>query len=650
LLNSDTLARRVAEGLGAASEDQWHRGRPELLGQVRKSLAFLLGPSRTASTEDAAQVGTQRVKEAITVRTSLQSQVIDLFFDAPDASLAARGANAVASEFINLNREARRSLVQDTTEWLNQQAAELKGKLETSNQKLQEFASRSRLVFEGNQNTPAQDRVRQLQDALTHAVADRAAKQARYEAVITNPAEIMSDGLASGPLRQYETDLQGLRRQLADLSTVYTPQSAKVTRVEAQIAEAKAGIEKEREAIIGQMHSEYVAAASLEHMLSQNLERALTNVEQQTEKVRQYDVLKNEVDTTQRLYNGVLEKTKDAGAASFLQMSNVRVIDSALPPKAPYSPNLPLNMAIGLGIGTVGGIGLVLLRVRSSKIQQPGELMLMHLPELGAVPSAKSSQELEALARVSASPGEWRGQPQASLLKESFRAVLTSILLSTGLDRGSTLRSNRPGGQVLVVSSLDMMEGKTTIVTNLGIASAEQRHDILLVDADLRRPRLHERFHLPNDYGLTNLLERSDPSERLGSSRLDALVQPTHIPHLWVLTSGPTDAASPDRLFSADLDALMQHFQRRFDFVFIDTPPMLMYSDARILGRMAEGLVMVVRANTRSREELRAAIQKLVQDRIRVIGAILNDWAIDPNRAHAYSRYYDHYQRSSSGR
>lgn len=640
VLESDTLARRIANKLAATSESQPTVPAPGLLTRLQVWFGFGR-PAQTSGMTEADR-RTQTVKKALTVRTSLQSQVIELFYDAPNPDVAARGANAAASEFVNLNREARAQMLRDTTEWLNTQAADLRAKLESSNRQLQEFASRTGLLVADNQSTPAQDRMRQIQDALTRAEADKAAKQARFEASDTGPAELLTDGLASGPLRQYEVDLQTMRRQLADLRTMYTADNYKVTRLEAQIAETEAAVNKERKTILGRMNTEYTAASSLEEALSRSLARQLTTVGQQTEQQLQYNVLKNEIDTNQRLYNSVLEKAKDAGAASSLRMTDVRVIDPAVPPLTPYSPNLPLNSALGLGIGAMAGIGLVLVGARSGKVRQPGELTFMNLPELGVVPAATVPRELEIHGETALATRP--GETQSSLLKESFRTVLTSLLFSNRIDRGSQSPASPSGGRTLVVTSVDVMEGKTTIVTHLGIASAECQREVLLVDADLRRPRLHERFHLPNDYGLTNLL---GPSGQAGGHQmlpLESLVQATHIPHLWVLTSGPVDASSPNALRAADLSVLMKLFERQFDLVFVDAPPMRLFSDARVLGRRADGVVMVVRANTRSRDELKAAYQQLVQDRVHVLGTILNDWKVDPSQARAYGRYYAHYQ------
>src|SRR5262249_4373923 len=163
-------------------------------------------------------------------------------------------------------------------------------------------------------------------------------------------------------------------------------------------------------------------------------------------------------------------------------------------------------------------------------------------------------------------------------------------------------------------------EGKTTVLSNLGIAAAERKMRVLLIDADLRRPMLHDLFHLSNERGLTDLLENCHSVEFVDQSPLAGLVQPTHVPNLWVLPRGPENAAAVGLLHSADLSGALQRFGREFDLVLIDTPPMRLYSDARILGRLSDGVVIVVRANMRSAEELTAGYLRLVQDQIPVLG------------------------------
>jgi capsular exopolysaccharide synthesis family protein len=648
LLESETLAKRVADKLGDSAEEQ-PQGAARVLAYLRNHVSFLRPPRMTPE-----QRRIKNVQKALSLRTSLQSQVIEVFYDAPDPHLATRGANSAVSEFISLNREAGWQLAQDTTDWLNQQVADLKATLENSNRELEDFARSGGLVFAGKQGTLAEDRMRQVQDALAKAEADRAAKQSRYEAALANSGAVMSDAVATGPLRQYETDLQNLRRELAQLQTLYTSTNYRVEKVKAQIAETEKSIENEHKAIVSRLRTEYKAAAGLERLLSAAHARQLKTVEQQMDQERRYDVKKGEIEATQRLYESMLQKVKETGAASALRTTNVRLIDSASVPSVPYSPNSRLNMAIGFAIGALGGIGFVVVREGSGKVRRPGESNLPDVPELGVIPSARDAWALEDPGRELIGLKHALGElavvtrnRDTSLLAESFRAALTSILFGAAFNRGSGAKE--PGGRVLVVTSIDVLEGKTTILTNLGIAAAEGNQRVLLIDADLRRPRVHALVNLPNRWGLADMLQGRDQFPITEETPLKTLTRRTGIPNLWALPAGSIDAAMVSGLlYSSDLPILLQRFRREFDLILIDTPPMMLYADARVLGRISDGVVLVVRANTKSREELQAAHLKLVQDQIPVVGTILNDWKMDPSQTRAYGRYYNHYRQMSA--
>jgi capsular exopolysaccharide synthesis family protein len=399
------------------------------------------------------------------------------------------------------------------------------------------------------------------------------------------------------------------------------------------------------------MGNEYAAASRLETLLADSHARQLKTAAQEMANDRQYTMLKSEIDTTQKLYETVLEKAKEAGAASALRATNVRVIDSATVPTTPYSPRVPLNLAIGFALGTLGGIGLVLAGERSNKVRRPGEIRIMDIPELGVIPSARDAHALDyhpegvVKFRPSSEVGLVTRDQSSSILSESFRGTLTSILFGSdyrGDSRTLTLRSD---GRILVVTSIDMMEGKTTILTNLGVVAAQRRQRVLLIDADLRRPRLHDIFDVPNDRGLTDVLLRSHAPGAGDHLPIDSFVRPTTTAGLSVMPSGPVDAASTTLLHSADFNTFLQRCRKEFDLVLIDTPPLMLYSDARVLGRLSDGLVMVVRANKRSHDEIKAVCERLKHDQIPVLGTILNDWRMDPDQTRSYSRYRDHYQR-----
>ena len=644
VLESDTLAKRVADTLkiGAPGTESPQ----DILAKLQSAIGF----PRTQQIPDEDR-RIKAVKDALTIRTSLQSQVIELFFDSPNPQRAAQGANAAKSAFVDMNREAREQLVLDTTDWLNKQAADLKASVQKANQHLQSFAQASGLVLAGNEGTVAQERTRLTQEALNKAEADRAAKQSRYETATDKGSDLFADALATGPFHQYQVDLGNMRRELAQLQALYTPTNYKVERLQAQIAETQRAMDEERKATVARMGNEYTAASRLEMLLAAAHARQLRAAEQEMANDRQYNMLKSEIDTTQKLYETVLQKAKEAGAASALRATNIRLIDAAAVPSEPYSPKIPLNMAIGFGLGTLGGLGLVLLTDRSNTVRRPGEIRVLDIPELGVIPSAKDAHALDYRGgklikfRSSDEVGLVTINHANSILSESFRGALTSILFGSDQPRDSKTYAMRSGGQTLVVTSVDMMEGKTTVLTNLGVVAAERRQRVLLIDADLRRPRLHDIFNVPNDRGLTDVLLRSHAPDAANYLPLESFVRPTATPCLSVLPTGPVDASSMTLLHSADFYTLLKRCRKDFDLILIDTPPLMLYADARILGRLSDGVVMVVRANTRSKEELRAVCERLRQDQIPVIGTILNDWRMDPIQTRAYGRYRDHYQR-----
>jgi capsular exopolysaccharide synthesis family protein len=641
LLQSETLAKRVADTLKLP------------IGQSSPpSKRLLLSLFARRQTEPNAAAAAERrirsIQGALTVRTSMQSHVIDVFFDSENPKTAAKGANAIAAEFIDLNREARWQLVQDSTAWLSKQAVSLKSKLEKASRELQDYARSSGLVFAGSQNTLAEDRMRRIQEALTRAVEDRAAKQSRLEAAMSSPMSMLADNSA-GPLRQYQTELQSLRRYLAELKTLYTPSYYRVQRVEAQIAQVEEAIAKEHTFILGRLRTEYVATAALERRLSSEYNQQLRTIQEQTRKTDYYNLLKREVESTQQLYESMLQRSKEAAAASASQATNIRIIDQARIPSTPYKPNTMLNLALGLAVGMFGGVCFAFAREQSDKVKHPGDSTFLAVPELGVIPSARDDSGLRLLRQslmwLKPSTGNlelvtWN--QDNSLLSESFRATLASILFSS--DSRNLLFGCSGGlyGQALVVTSCGVSEGKTTVLTNLGIALAETRRRVLLIDADLRRPRLHNVFDKCNDCGLTNLL---DTSKAQDNTAADTLVLRTDIPNLWLLPSGPGTEAISSLLYSATLDGVLRRLRRQFHLILIDTPPIKLFSDARVIGRMSDGVLLVIRANRATRDEVKASYLRLRQDRTPIIGTILNDWRMEVGHCRTYCEQYGRYQR-----
>jgi capsular exopolysaccharide synthesis family protein len=280
------------------------------------------------------------------------------------------------------------------------------------------------------------------------------------------------------------------------------------------------------------------------------------------------------------------------------------------------------------------------MRERADRsLQAPGDAALyLNVPELGVIPAGRAKRISQRRDREDAEKVvelvTWQKKP--SLLAESFRATLASILFAS--DNG-----RRP--RVIVLTSAGPQEGKTTVASNLALAMAEISRKVLLIDADLRKPRLHEIFHLTNEYGLTDVLEGQQPP----GGREDAATR-TGYAGLDLLPAGSKTASIASLLHSSRMPELLEKVRDKYDAVLIDTPPMLHLPDARVLGRLADGVILVVRSNQTMRDAASSAAQRLQEDGTRILGTVLNDW--DPKKSSGYSygyRYRSYYHQYHQG-
>jgi polysaccharide biosynthesis transport protein len=587
---------------------------------------------RSPSPDDLRIAAVQR---ALTIRSSLKSEVIDVLFDAPDAVLAAKGANAVVSEYIAINREGRRQMSQETTEWLAEQISDLKTKLDRKNEELQAFVRSSGLLYAGNQSLLSEERARQIQEELSKAHADRVAKETRYQAAVSNSPEALPSGADSGLLREYEGKLSTVQGELTQLRGLYTPAHYKVLDAEARAAQLVSAIKEERQRIILRLRAEFDAARRLETSLSGTYHSQTRELTEKTADAFRYNVLKRDLDSTEQLYNSLIQKSREAGVSSAMRATSVRVIDAARPPVLPYSPNLPVNAAIGFSGGLCFAVGLVLVRSRDEYLtEQPSEVLPVDLRELGTIPSAKYSRSRRPqagllTADLTESRVElvtWYDQP--SILTEAFRATLASILFSPVF--------NRQQHVVLTVTSVQPQEGKTTTVSNLGIALAEAHGRVLIIDADLRKPRIHEIFMHCNDTGLTTVLTGEEPIETLN---VDTVVRQTSVPGLFIIPSGPGAPSITPLLYSARMSAFLARARKEFDFVLIDTPPAALFSDARILAKHSDGVIVVIHAAKATRAKLNSVCLNFLRDGTRIVGTIVNHSVVRQRGYESYKQY-----------
>jgi succinoglycan biosynthesis transport protein ExoP len=644
ILQSNLLITRVREKLQARKPAGDALQPSDRLGMWRKALN-IRPPARSELWAQALGTASGGVK----VRSSGTNRIVEVSCDSTSGQVAADFCNTLTQEYIDQTLEARWKTTEYTGQWLTKQLQDLKVKLERQQEQLQAYARQTGLVFTGEKNDVdgQQSKLVDLQKELSSAQADRITKQSRYEMAASSPAGALLDVLDDSSLKDSQKSLADLEAKLAQLTVTFTSSHAEVRRVQAQIDAIQAALNASRANILTRIQKEYEAAERREALLANAYAAQGRLVSGKAEQTAHYSLLKRDVDATRLLYDTLLQRLKEASIAAALRASNVRVVDAAEQPLSPYKPDISQRATVGLLFGIILGVGFVVLRERADRtLQDPGDVTYhLGIPELGVVPVGElltaprskrrsRSPELPGEAWVPAS-GEsfadrvemisWR--QKNSLLAESFRTTVTSILFS---------RRNGDRPRVLVLTSASPKEGKTTVVSNLGISLAEINQTVLVIDGDMRRPRLHSVFNVDNDRGLSELLlEKAS----LDIAKLEDSCAPTCIPGLYVLPSGSARRSASSLLHSPRLPELLTLARKKFDTVIIDTPPMVNLADARVVARFGDALILVVRSGVTTRDAAMLAKSRFADDGIPVLGTILNFW--NPKTpGYSYYRYY----------
>ena len=351
-----------------------------------------------------------------------------------------------------------------------------------------------------------------------------------------------------------------------------------------------------------------------------------------------YSALKLENETDRRLYETLSQRLNETRLAVAVPATNIELLGVARPAQHPYKPNLLLNLSIAMFGGLVCAIGWVMLSEQTNSfLRAPGEAgSYLALPELGAIPQMNSRKRHRVQPSDETSLNIERAvtEPLHSALSESFRGTLASILSASHIQRQ---------GSILLVTSPLPMEGKTTVVSNLAIGLAGMGRRVLLIDADMRRPRLHKIFGQANSWGLSDLLREKNAIEDLPST---AILKRTAVPNVYLLPSGVGTENIFGLLWSPRIARLFPRFRQEFDHVLIDVPPCLEFADARIMARYIDSLLLVVRANHTDRTTAQIAVQRLIADGIPVMGVILNGYDPEVLDLYGYRLSYDFARRS----
>jgi polysaccharide biosynthesis transport protein len=578
---------------------------------------------------------------SLSVKRVLNSRLMDVSFESTNPLLAAQIVNAHIKNFIEQNFQSRYEATTRASTWLTDQLSELKIRVEKAEDARITYERQNQIwALDGDKQNVTTQRLADLNKELTDAQSERMRKQSLFEFARAGDMDSVPQIRDNSVVQDLFRRRTELYSQYSDALNQYGPNFPKVLRLQSQLKELEAAAEKEKKGVIARLESEYREARQREELLTQALDQQKVQVNQMSERMVQYSILKREAEANKALYDGLLTKLKEAGISAGLRSSNIRVVDPAMVPQYPARPAKTRNIALSILVGLVGGIGLALLReYMDNTVKSPDDIeTLSRLPSLAVVPAFAEPNgdrsRVKLLKGASTNGHNTRIELVAqhlpkSQMSEAFRALRTALLLS---------QADHPPQVILVTSALPR-EGKTTAAANLSVTLAQLGDRTLLIDADLRKPGIGRLLNLGSGKyaGLSSYLA--------GVSSLDLVtIQHPAIPNLSAIPTGPLPPNPADLLSSHKLTDAIGELRTRYKFIVIDSPPVMAATDAVILSVKADGVLLVVRSGETPKEAFTRTRDLLLSVKAHLLGVVLN--AVDssaPDYYYSY-RYYPYSQ------
>ena len=573
-----------------------------------------LAPEELSEAEIIADV----ISSAITVTPVKESKVIEIGFMSENPVLARLVANTVAKAYMEEILEMKMATSSQTVKWMSQKAEEERTKLAASEKRLQEYMRDQDLVTVEDKLAIIPQQLSEFSTQLSRTETKRKEMENLYLQLQNlgnriEEAETISVIAGNSVVQTLREQIMRLEQQINELSQKFGPKHPAMIKVlgERDILKEKKRLEIGR--VIQSIKKEYEPARANEENVREMLAKTRAEAMNTNEKFVQYGLLKREVETNKFLYEALLAKLKEQNITEQNQRVNVWVVEEARTPLAPASPNKKRNILLGLVLGLFGGVGLAFfLEYLDNTVKSPDEAEeRFGLPVLGVV-SRFAQKDVDAGPVIS------QAEPE-SALSESYKTMRAAILLSAA----------EAPPKVIQITSMLPAEGKTTTAINLATTMAQADRQVLLIDADMRKPRLHKIFSLNNAKGLSSYLAGSSDDEIIqagpGSLR--------------IVTAGPTPPNPSTLLESKRMQEFLQTCREKFDVVVIDSPPVVSVADSLLISKVVDGAIVVIRGQVTAAEVVDKGLKTLRDIHAPLLGLVLN--AVDLSRHQYY--YYGYY-------
>jgi len=659
LLTSRSLAERVAKKLDLGSRPEFRTARSSRTNPIQAvkgflSLRWVLPRRKPAETPPAAGSPPATsyafaVLDGLDIAPVPETRIVQVSYTSSQPVLAADIVNTLVEEFVHYSVETRYEATKQTSEFLSETISQLREDLKRKEEDLQKYGEEKKLLFLNDKESTVVNKFSDVNAAFTEAQIDRFKKEALYRELKDLNINALPESVTNPVIQALKASYSQAQSDYEEKGKFYRPDYPEMVKLKARLESSKNALQGEIRKAVGAAEADYRAALNREKSLQTLLDSQRTDVVRMNNNAILYRSLQIEVDNMRSLLSTLVSKQNEIQVSSQLgglRTSNNKIVDRALVPGGPFTPNTRRNLMMALFLGLFGGLGMIfLVESLDNTVKGPEDVeKLTGLPSLGIIPYLSADGLKRKPSTYGARPysygteGEAPGEslPDISEIElinylfpkfsiaEDYRTVRTSILFSHADSSPKT---------VCFTSSMPQ-EGKTATVSNMAISFAQLEGKVLLIDADLRKPRLHKVFQTRNLVGLSGFLT--------GKLAVDEAILKTSIENIWIIPSGPHPPNPAELLNSKRMRDLLARAKDRFDTVLIDTPPVLAVIDPVIVSSLADCTVLIVQAGKTTRRALGKAVEEIRKAKAEIVGVVFNE--VKLGRQALGTPYYHYYQ------
>ncbi|WP_421852639.1 GumC family protein [Oricola sp.] len=619
-VHSRDLARRVVFTLGLAEDEAFLAPRPSFSIMNLVHRVFGYSPSASIAHLDAEErelMAVDKLVGGLSVNLIRNTSILSVSYSHADPKYAAGVSLQTVRSFIDQNVDKTAETSDLARQFIEEQVQETKVKLQASEEALVAYAKQAGITLTGNNASLISENISKLNEALSQALQQHLVAGVYAQQIEEGDAASLPDVFQSESIRETRQLIVELKANYQEKLTTLKPGFPEMRRLQSQISELQKQVDAEIAAIARAVQIRFVQSEEKISALEDEIAEFEAEQADFLDKNIQYTILQREVESNRAQYETLISKLNEVGVGSDLKTANASIIDPAVVPREPYSPSLRLNLALCLVVFLALAAGIAyLLELLRNTFAVPDQIEAeLKVPVLGIVPLVPDGDVQDAM------------QDSKSSLSEAYRSLRTSIQF-TGV--GDSMFS------VLVTSS-ERGDGKTTTAYKLAQDFGALGKKVLVVDADMRSPRMHKMFGADNKAGLSNML-----SNVLQEGDVTSILQQTTVPNVTLLTAGTIPPNPVELLMSKKMEFGLARMTKSYDIVVLDAPPVLGLADAPVLSRLADATVFVVPAERVTRKAAKHALKRLQSASAKVVGAAYTKFAIDRldySYAYRYSQY-----------